>query len=281
MPELAARFEQEDAKGLVIIGVTDEQQDVVDKWLAGKKKTGYPIAILNGDLEKALGVPHFPYEGVIDPDGKITWAGNGAGSALKKAMKSAKPASLWGKKFAAAYASLRTGKIGEGWSELNAVKKTGGLDAREEGAGEKLGTYATEMSSTAVKAAQELLKQDRLYAALMKAEAIANAKPELPATPDAVKLVTEIKALPTFELEVKGGELFAAAQAKEEAKDYIAAVNGYKDVMKKAEGSKIASAAEKQAQSLIQKGLPGFEDVCDKCNKAKRACQKHAKPMKL
>ena len=265
----------------MIIGVTDEKEDVVDKWVAGRKKTGYPIVILNGDLEKMLGVPHFPFNGVIDPDGKISYAGDSPESALKKAMKAAKPGSMWPKKLAPAAGLLRNGKIGEAWTELQALKTASGLDEREKGVCEKFITYASDVSSTAVKSAQELLKQDRMFAALKKAESIANAKPELPATPDAVKLVAEIKALPTFELEMKGGELFAGALAKEEAQDYAAAVNGYKDVMKKAEGSKIAAAAQKQAQTLIQKGMPGFEPVCDKCNKAKKACEKHAKPMKL
>jgi cytochrome c5 len=96
-----------------------------------------------------------------------------------------------------------------------------------------------------------------------------------------VKLIAEIKAVPTYELEMKGGELFAAAAAKADAEDYIAAVNAYKDVMKKTEGSKIAGVAKEQAEKLISKGMPGFETSCEKCHKAKKACEKHAKPMKL
>lgn len=261
--------------------MTDEKEDVVDKWVASKKKTGYPIVILDGELEKALGVPHFPFNGVIDPDGKLSYAGDSPESALKKAQKAAKPGSMWPKKLAPAAALLRDGKIGEAWTELQAIKTASGLDEREKGVCEKFLTYVSDVSSSAVKAAQELLKQDRVYAALKKAESIALAKPELPATPDAAKLVTEIKALPTFDLEMKGGELFAGAFAKEEAQDYAAAVTGYKDVMKKAEGSKIAAVAQKQAQNLINKGMPGFEPVCEKCKKAKKACEKHAKPMKL
>lgn len=265
----------------MIIGVTDEAQDVVDKWIAGKKKTGYPIAILNGDLEKMLGVPHFPYSGVIDADGKIAYSGDSPEGTIKKAMKSAKPGSMWPKKLASAALLLRNGKIGEAWAELQTLKTAGGLDDREKAVHEKFTTYVSDVSAGVVKAGQELLKQDRVYAALKKVESIAAAKPELPATPDAVKLVAEIKALPGFDVEMKGGEIFAAAADKEEARDFVAAVNGYKDVIKKAPGSKIADAAQKQAEKLIQKGMPGFEPACEKCNKLKKACDKHAKPMKL
>lgn len=261
--------------------MTDEDPEVVDKWVAGKKKTGYPIAILDGQLEKVLGVPHFPYNGVIGPDGTLVYSGDSPETALKKAMKAAKPGSMWPKRLANAAGQLRAGKIGEAWAELQTLKSASDLDERDKAVRERFETYVTEVSGDVLKQAQELQKQDKIYAALKKAEGIAGAKPELPATPDAVKLVADLKATPNFEAEVKGGEIFAAALAKEEARDYIAAVNGYKDVMKKAEGTKIAAAAKKQAEFLIQKGMPGFEPACEKCHKQKKACDKHAKPMKL
>lgn len=281
MPELASRFEKEESKGLVIIGVTDEAPDVVDKWLASKKKTGYPIVILNGELEKLLDVPGYPWNGVIDNDGKISYAGSSPETAIKKALKTAKPGSIWPKKMASVAALMRVGKLGEAWTELQAVKTAGGLSERETAVSEKFATYLTEVSADAVKAAQELVKRDRMYEAMKKVELIASAKPELPATPDAVKLVAEIKAVPTYELEMKGGALFAVAVDKADADDYAAAVNAYKDVMKKAEGSKIAGVAKEQAEKLITKGMPGFKTSCDKCKTAKRACEKHAEPMKL
>jgi hypothetical protein len=261
--------------------VTDEKEDVVDKWFATKKKTGYPIVILDGALEKVLGVKHFPFNGVIDPEGKIAYAGDSPEGVLKKAMKAAKPGSMWPKKVMTAAVLLRNGKIGEAWVELQTLKTASDLDEREKTVSEKFITYVSDVSASTVKSAEALLKDDRVYAALKKAESIASAKPELPATPDAVKLVDSIKALPTFELEMKGGEIFAGAFAKEEAQDFAAAVNGYKDVIKKAEGSKIAAVAKKQAEKLIQKGMPGFEPACEKCHKASKACEKHAKPMKL
>lgn len=261
--------------------MTDEAVDVVDKWIATKKKTGYPIVILNGDLEKVLGVPHFPYSGVMDPDGKISYAGDSPESALKKAKAAAKPGSIWPKKLLTAATLLRNGKLGEAWAELQTLKSAGSLDEREKLVHEKFSTYVTEQSGAAVKAGEDLFKKDRVYAAVMRVQAIAEAKPALPATEDAAKLLAEWKALPTYELEMKGGELFAAAAAKEEAQDYVAAVNGYKDVIKKSEGSKIAGVATKQAEGLIKRGMPGFEPECERCNKAKKACDKHARPMKL
>jgi hypothetical protein len=261
--------------------VTDEAVDVVDKWVASKKKTGYPILIDRGGLEQSLGVPHFPYSGVIDPDGNLVYAGDAPESAIKKGMKSAKPGSMWPKKLASAAAQLRNGKLAEAWAELQTLKSAGGLDEKEQSTLDKFSTYISDASTASVKTAEELFKKDMVYAAFKKAEGIANAKPALPATEDAAKLLTEIKAVVGFDNEMKGGEFYAAAFAKEESADYLGAVGGYKDVMKKAEGTKIAEVAKKRAEDLIKRGMPGFEPVCEKCSKAKKACEKHAKAVKL
>ena len=105
--------------------MTDEAADVVDKWFAKQKKTGYPIVILDGALEKALGVPHFPYSGVIDPDGNISYAGNSPESALKAAMKKAKGGSMWPKKLVPAATNLRNGKLAAAWGDLQTLKAAG------------------------------------------------------------------------------------------------------------------------------------------------------------
>lgn len=265
----------------MIIGVTDEKQDVVDKWIASKKKTGYPIAILNGDLERTLGVPHFPFNGVIGPDGNITYAGDSPGYSLKEAMKTAKAGSMWPKKLANAAKMLRESKLGDAWVELQKVGADTGLDAREKAVHQKFVTYVQDTSSAAVKDAEADFKKDLVYAAYTKASSIADAKPPLPASDDAKKLVGEIKAFPNFDAEMKGGEVFAKARELEESQDYLEAVNAFKDAMKKAPGTKIADMAKAKAENLISRGMPGFSPVCEKCAKAKKACDKHAKPVKL
>lgn len=262
--------------------MTDEELSVVDKWYGGRK-TNYPIAILDGELEKLLGVPHFPFTGVISPEGEIIYAGNSPESTLKKAMKSAKAGSMWPKKLAKAAGLLRNGKLGEGWSELQSVKSAGGLDERETKTVEKFEKHITETSAGAVKTARDLLKKDLVYAALKKVQDIADAKPALPATEDAAKLVAELKALSTFDLEIKGGEAYESGRAKEDEDDFLGAVTAYKDAAKKGEGAKIAAVALARAKDLVDRNLPGYSPVCPKCNatKVKKACEKHLKPLKL
>lgn len=262
--------------------MTDEEVSVVDKWYGGRKTT-YPIAILDGELEKLLGVPHFPFTGVISPEGEIIYAGNSPESTLKKAMKSARAGSMWPKKLAKAAGLLRNNKLGDGWTELQAVKTTGGLDERESATLGKFEKHVTETSAGAVKAARDLFKKDLVYAALQKVQDIADAKPPLPASEDAAKLVAELKALSTFDLEVKGGEAYEAGRAKEDESDFLGAVTAYRDAAKKGEGAKIAAVALARAKDLVDRNLPGYSPVCPKCNatKVKKACDKHHKPVKL
>jgi hypothetical protein len=279
VPTLASQFEKEESKGFVIIGITDEAVDIVDKWIATKKKTGYPIVILDGQLEKVLGVAHFPYTGVIDPEGNLTYAGDNPEGAIKRCMKGTKPGSIWPKKLLAAAMLLRNGKLGEAWAELQTLKA--GLDDREQKVRDNFSAYVSGASADTVKEAQELFKKDLIFAAMTKVEPIANAKPELPATPDAVKLVAELKAVPKFDAEMKGGESYAGALAKEGNQEYLDAVNEMKKVIKTSEGTKIADVALKHAQDLVSHGMPGYAPACEKCQKQKKACEKHAKPVKL
>ena len=164
--------------------MTDETEDVVDKWIVTKKKTGYPIVILNGELEKQLGVPHFPFAGVMDGDGNIVYAGDSAEATLKKTLKNAKPGSIWPKKIAGPAQLLRNEKLAEAWGELQSAKSAGGLDDKEQKTLDRFIEYVTTTSGTVVKTAQDLAKKDLVYQAVKKSEGIANAKPALPATED-------------------------------------------------------------------------------------------------
>jgi hypothetical protein len=260
--------------------VTDEKLDIVDKWFATKKKTGYPIVILDGTLEKTLGVPHFPFAGVIGPDGNLAYAGDSPEAALKKAMKDAKAGSMWPKKLVSAATLLRNYKLADAWADLQALKTAGGLDAVEQKIHERFTSYVSEVTDATVKQADELFKGDMIYAAQQKVEPIATAKTALPATEAAQKLLAELKAVPSYDLEIKGGVSFASAVALEESEAYSDAVMAFKDITKKAAGTKIAGVAQRRAQTLIDKGMPGYAPACEKCQKLKKACEKHAKPIK-
>jgi hypothetical protein len=93
--------------------------------------------------------------------------------------------------------------------------------------------------------------------------------------------VEEMKALPRFDDEMKGGELYASAVEKEDEHEYLDAVNALKNVDKKFEGTKIAALAMERARELVDRGMPGYAPTCEKCKKRRKACDKHAKTVKL
>ena len=103
----------------------------------------------------------------------------------------------------------------------------------------------------------------------------------MPATETAQKLIADIKTTPNFDAEIKGGALYASAMQLEEEEAYAEAFQAFKDIAKKAPGTKIAVVATGRAQQLMIKGMPGYEKACEKCQKGKKACEKHAKTVKL
>ena len=62
-------------KGLVVIGITDEKQDIVEKF----QKTlpmEYSVAVGGAAIEKKFGINGIPHAFVVGKDGKIVWEGH-------------------------------------------------------------------------------------------------------------------------------------------------------------------------------------------------------------
>jgi hypothetical protein len=79
---------------------------------------------------------------------------------------------------------------------------------------------------------------------------------------------------------MKGGQAFEAADAKEDAQDYLAAFTAFKDVAKKFAEARVGSLANGRAKSISDRGMIGYTPTCPKCIEAKKACAKHGKPVK-
>lgn len=265
----------------MIIGVTDEETKLVDEFVAKRKPT-YPIVILKSSaLETALGVPHFPFNGVIDTEGKLVYAGDSPESTIGKVMKNAKPGSPWPKKLVKASLALRASRFGEAWTEIQSVAKDTALDEREKKVLERFQSYVESNVADDFASAKKESGAGLIGRALKRLEPLAAALPPLPVSEDAGKLLAELKATPKFDDELKGGEAFDAADAKEDARDYLAAFNAFRDVAKKYSEQRIGSVANGRAKSIVDRGMVGYAPACPKCQEAKKACAKHAKPVKL
>lgn len=265
----------------MIIGVTDEAADLVDEFVEKRKPT-YPVVILKTSaLEDALGVPHFPFHGVIDTKGNLVYAGNSPEGAIGKSLKDAKAGPLWPKKLTKAAQALRVSKWADAWTELDAVGKDTGLDEREKAVHAKFKAYVEAQASAAFARAKAAAAAGHVWAALVDCEPLAKASPPMPMAEDAQKLVADLRATPKFDLESKGGQEFVEADRLERTRDYLGAAERFKAISKKYPGTQIGPLALQRARDLVGRGMPGFKETCPKCGKAGRACAKHAEEVKL
>jgi triphosphoribosyl-dephospho-CoA synthetase len=114
-----------------------------------------------------------------------------------------------------------------------------------------------------------------VYVAVAAVAPFAEADPAFPATEDCRAFLKELEALPRYGDEMKGGELHREARAHSDGMEYSDAIEVYKTILKKYEGTKIAAVAQEEAKDLISKGMVGYKKVCPECQKANRACARH------
>jgi hypothetical protein len=264
----------------VIIGVTDEKTELVDAFVAKRKPT-YPIVILKTDaLEKALKVPHFPFNGVIDPTGTLSYAGDSPQGALGDAMKVAKPGPIWPKKLLPAAQALRAQDLDGAWAQLELVAKDAALDARDTAVLGRFRAFVERSVADQLDAAKKSADAGFVYDAVQVLTPLAAAK-ALPARADAEQRLADLRALPKFDLELKGGEAFVAAAKLESSGEFSDAFDAFKGLSKKYAAAKIGPLAFARAKSLVDRGLPGYKSTCPKCQAARKACAKHAEDVKL
>jgi hypothetical protein len=265
----------------VIIGVTDEEPEVVEAWLA-RAKPKYPIARTKGEFEDQIDVPHFPYSAVIGPDGNITYAGDAGGgeSKIDEGLKGSKKEALWPKSLAKV-TKLMQGDPVKAYGELKKLQSDPKLAASDKPFVDSFVAYLEEQAKQAQATGKSLFEQGYVLKAVRTIESYSAAVPAFPSSADSQTLLKEMQALPDYKKEVTGGEAYLAAEALEKDYEFLEAFEGYKSVSKKFEGTKIAGVARTDAERLMKDGLPGMVPACPNCSKVRRACVKHKKEVKL
>ncbi|MCB9898864.1 MAG: redoxin domain-containing protein [Planctomycetes bacterium] len=283
MPTLASKFEKEAKKGLVVIGVTDEDEATVDAWFERVRPT-YPIAILKTDeLEQAFGVRGFPTSGVIAPDGNLVYAGSAYSveSALGDALKEARKSALFPKKLDKVRQSLTDGELGSAYDDVLAQVAKAGKDEDLLAWGQKFQAAIEEQAVAAVERAKAQAEAGLVFRAVSTIEAVTSAKTDFPVSEEARTWLAELKATDGYDDEIKGGPIYEKARDAEKERDYLEAVKQYKAAIKKFPESRLAEASRERAQEIIDAGLPGYDPNCGDCKDAKAACKKHAKDVEL
>ncbi len=261
--------------------MTDEAPEVVQEWLA-RAKPRYPIAITRGAFETQINVPHFPYSAVIGPDGMIAYAGNsGMGeSEIGTGLTKSKKEGLWPKSLSKV-TKLMMGDPIKAYGELKKMLAEGKVVEQDKPHVDGFVAFLEGQAQNALSDARTFLEKGYVLKAMRKVEANSSAQPAFPSSADSSTLLKELQALPEFKKEIAGGEVFLEAEQLEKDKEYLDAFEAYKSVSKKFAGTKIADNAKAQAERLKNEGKPGLEPSCESCHRAKRACDKHKKEVKL
>jgi len=261
--------------------VTDETPDVVQAWLTKAKPT-YPIAIAGGAFEQFIKVPHFPYSAVIGPDGNISYAGDSGGGegCIETGLGKSKKEALWPKSLSKV-TKLMMGDPVKAYGELKKLVADPKLVPQDKAQVDKFVAFLEGQAQSSLTDARTLSEKGQILKAVRKIEAYSLAQPQFPSSADSTTLLKELQALPDFKKEVAGGEAYLAAEQLEKNSEYLDAFEGFKSVSKKFVGTKIADNAKVQAERIKNDGLPGMEPDCESCAKARRACDKHKKDVKL
>ena len=75
IPHLNAINKKFKEKGLVIVGISDEKKEDVEKFRKGLPME-YTVAIGGAALEKTLGISGIPHAFIVGKDGKVVWEGH-------------------------------------------------------------------------------------------------------------------------------------------------------------------------------------------------------------
>jgi hypothetical protein len=261
--------------------VTDEEPAIVEEWLT-KSKPKYPIAILRGAFEKQIGVPHFPYSAVLGPDGMISYAGDSGGGegCIGDGLAKSKKQGLWPKSLSKV-TKVMMGEPVKAYDELKKLIAGGKVAEADKVHVDSFVAFLEGRAKRDLDEAKTLSQSGLVLKAMKKVEAYSTAPTPFPTSADSATLVKELQALPEFKKEVAGGEAYAAAEQLDKDQEYLDAFEAYKSVAKKFSGTKIGDNARVQAERIRNEGKPGMEPACEACYKAKRACEKHKKEVKL
>lgn len=261
--------------------MTDEDPAIVEAWLT-KAKPKYPIAITRGAFEKQIGVPHFPYSAVLGPDGMIAYAGESGGGegCIGDGLAKSRKQGLWPKSLAKV-TKIMMGDPVKAYDELKKLVAGGKVVEADKPHVENFVAFLEGQAKAALEDAKGLRDRGLVLKAVRRVEAFSSAPTPFPSSADSQALVKELQALPDFKREVAGGEAFAAAEQLDKDQEYLDAFEAYKSVAKKFAGTRIADNARVQAERIRNEGKPGMEPACEACYKAKRACEKHKKDVKL
>jgi hypothetical protein len=240
----------------VVIGVTDEGRDLVDRYVA-KNSPKYPIVIESVDSGKTFGLQGgYPTQYVIDTQGKIAWAGNffesepKADEILEKLLASARIGPELTGKLAPAGKLLEARKFPEAHAALTKAAADAAAPEADRKAAADAVKWIEEEGAAGLAAAAESETAGKSGAAGLAYETVAAEHKGLDAGTKAAEALKALLADPRKKREVDGAK--ALAKAREKAADLPPkkAIPVFKGVASSFKGTQAGDEAVKIAAEL-------------------------------
>lgn len=278
VPGLNRLFEAKAQEGLVVVGVTGDDPNVVLPWVK-KHEVKFPTATSQSKDYRITGVPEVI---VIGTDFKIAWRGHPASlgeAGLDALLVGARPAIVL-PGLEEVQTARRNGDYAGAWKKGQALLQAGNL---KDNASTQLKGWLADIEATAktaAAAAAAATTAGDLYEQWLQLDRIVQGYLGVPETEGAKEQLEKLLADPKQKREIDAGKKLAEGKQKEDEQEYDAAFELYKAAANTFANTKAGKVAATAMKALEKDGKLGYLATCPYCKAAGVACPTHSKNKK-
>jgi hypothetical protein len=250
---MAAKYAEQ---GLVVLAVTNEGRSLVDKFVetTGAKHT---ILIEESDSAAAYRINGFPSTFLIDANGKIAWAGNGAGfddGLLKKLLGEVRLLPPMPKSLDSIRRQMEKKDFAGAKKALDAKLAAENTSADDRAAAQEASNWIEKTAARMLDSAADARKEGDGWAAAETLRKVAAQFKGLEAGDKAKASLDEIMKDKDLKREVEAGDAWAKLEERLGSLKPEQAAQGCRQFAKKWEGTRAAKKAEAAAPGYERKG---------------------------
>jgi peroxiredoxin len=265
-------------KGLVVITVTSEAIESLEKWIK-THEVKRPVAC---GFNKAFELDGVPDSILVGVDGKVVWRGHPSvldRAQLDKALTGAKPAIVM-PGLESVHTMRRSKDFGAAYRTAKQLLDAGGLsDAAKAQATDWMQSYEAFVTAGTTAADQAEAQKDLhgIWAAL---QPVADFYQGVPGADAAKARLDKLMADGKNKREVEAGKKMAIVRSKETTFEYDAAYAILKELAQQFAPTKAGKEAVVMVKAYEKDGKLGFDATCGYCKAGGAACPTHRKKKK-
>lgn len=263
------------ARGLVVLGVSTDPADEVEKYV-GRYEVAYPVAI---GLRNEYRVRLVPYSYLIDMHGKIVWRGNPADvdeDQLGKLVVGAKPGTVRDG-LGDVYRLRFDKKNGDAYKLAGELLQAGTLSEAAQAQAKGWRTDDEQAVVDALQAAEAAERDGDVFVLWRNLDAVVNRYAGVPGGDGAKARLDKLLENKKNQREVDAGQQLEAGEAKEAAFDFDGAHEIYKQLARRLGSTKAGKVANQRYKDIEKQGKLGYDHNCNYCKAGGAACPQHKK----